>query len=231
MASPTVQARGESAVTTSGTTHAFTLPTGITAGDLLIAFLGFNAATTATWPGDWTALTSGSQARHLGYKVAAGGDSLSITSGASSKSSHLSWRITGHEAPATQAPEFTSATATSLTPDPPSITPTGGSKDYLILAMFRQAGEEADDDTWCNSAPTNYTNLIQVTSGIAGVASTNCSAAGAERQITTATEDPGTFSVDQSLVYHALTVAIHPAAATATSLIYRPEPLKELLRR
>lgn len=205
------------------------MPASISAGDLLIAFIGYNSATTATWPGDWTALTSGSQARHIGYKVAAGGDSLTITSGASVKSSSLSWRITGHADPGTQAPEFTSATATSANPDPPSISPTGGSKDYLILAMFRQAGEEADDDTWVTATPTNYGNLIQVTSGIAGAASTNCSAAAADRQVTTATEDPGTFTTAQSLVYHALTVAIHPGAAAAGSLIYESGMPRALL--
>lgn len=215
MASPVVAGRNESATTTAGTSHVVSLPGSIAAGDkLVIGLAGASSLGNLTASG-WTQTTGSGTTMRTMHRVADGseGATVTVTSSLSTRSAHVSYRITGAEDFATQAPEIQNAGGTSTTPDPPSNSPTGGSKDYLFLAMFRQEGEEADDDTWCNSAPTNYTNLLQKTCGTAGSAAANCSIASAERQVTTATEDPGTFSVDQSLAWTALTIAIHPPAA------------------
>ena len=111
-------------------------------------------------------------------------------------------------------PEYsTVATGTSNAPDPSTVTPAGGSAEYLWLAAFYMAGEEADDDTWCNSAPSTpgaFGNLTQKTTGTSGAASTNCEVAAADYTSTAASCDPGAFNTDQSLAWRAYTVAISP---------------------
>jgi hypothetical protein len=91
----------------------------------------------------------------------------------------------------------------------------------------RQDGEEADDDTWA-TAPTNYSGLLQKTCGIAGAASANVSVAMASRQLNGNSEDPGTWTLAQTLIVHFGTVVIHPAPP---SLAPPPPNATEFYRR
>jgi hypothetical protein len=80
------------------------------------------------------------------------------------------------------------------------------------------AGEEADDDTWGNTQPTNYTPNPprQKTAGTVG---TNLGGLilGAERLLTTGSaENPGTFNVDSSAAYRGQTILIPPAPRALT---------------
>lgn len=216
MASPSVTARTETAPA-AGTS--LTLNFAQVTGERVVIFLALSdtAQALSTVGDGFTNLTNTNATFHILTKVLDGseGGNVVVTVGASTKAASLAYNISGHDADT--APEFsTVATGTSTGPDPGSLTPTGGGKDYLWLAAFRQNGEEADDDTWCNSAPTNYTNLIQKTTGIGGVASTNGSVASAERALTAATEDPGVFNTDQSLAWRAYTVAVYPMPSEPT---------------
>ena len=87
------------------------------------------------------------------------------------------------------------------------------------------AGEEADDDTWGNTPPTNYTPSPPRQKAC-GTAGTNLGGLilAAERALTTGSaENPGTFGVDVSAGWRAQTIMIHPpGGAAATSLIYSP---------
>lgn len=215
MAFPVVQATNEASTTTAGTAHTVNLPASIAAGDLLLVFFGIGstAATLDAITG-WTELVDVSTANDLKIlaRTADGseGATLSVTTSASTKHSSIAYRISGAETVATRAPELsTVATGTSTGPDPTTCTPTGGAKDYLWIAAFALAGEEADDDTWCNSAPTNYTNLLQKAAGVAGT-NIGVEVATAERQLNAASEDPNAFNVDVSFAWRAYTVAVHP---------------------
>ncbi len=212
-ASPTVVQRTETPITTSATSLTITFTQ--TSGNLVVIFLGLNdtAQALSTVGDSFTNLTNTNATFHILYKKLDGseGGDVIVTVATTTRAAAIAYNIQGAEDPGTQAPEFsTVATGTSLTPDPGSITPTGGTKDYLFLASFRQNGEEANDDTWCNTGPTNYTNLTATTAGIAGGANLNGSVCSAEFQATVSTEDPGTFNVDQSLAWRAYTVAVHP---------------------
>lgn len=196
-------------------------PAGVS-GQLTIAIIGTDGVPTLTWPTGYTEFFSQAAGGSFQIKGAyhqedgTEGTTFDITSSASEKWAAIVYSISGAANPATQAPEattFAGGTATT-TPDPPSITPTGGSKDYLFIAAVNNDGEEADDDTWGNTSPTSYTPSPprQKSTDIAGVASTNCSLETAERALTAATEDPGTFANDLSKTYHAATIAVHPPA-------------------
>ncbi len=221
MASPAVVSVTESNATADDTSPFTVSRAAGVFGQLTIAIIAVDGNPTLTWPAGYTQFAS--QLRSTGFGIYAAyhfedgseGTTFDITSSASEKWAAIVYSLSGAQHPGTQAPEATTVdgSAATTTPNPPSITPTGGSKDYLFIAAICQDGEEADDDTWGNTPPTNYTPSPprQKSTAVAGVATTNCSLTTAERALTTAgPEDPGTFSVDQSLTYVGLTIAVHP---------------------
>lgn len=203
MAFPTVAARAASQTSANVSNHTVSLPTGIQAGDLLLACLGFDnsGATPITWPSGWTKivdLTSGNTTFSVAWRKATGseGTSISVTSSVACRSGHSVLRITGARDPTIQAPQIATATGSSATPDPPLLTPTGGTKDYLWIA----AAEARNNIT---AGPANYSNLN------GGFDTVACKTA--ERSLTTSSEDPGTFTAATSVAWAAATIAVYPA--------------------
>jgi hypothetical protein len=217
MAFPVVEEAIENSTATAGTSHVINLPTA-TAGQLLLIILDKGSTSaTVNAHASLTELLDEASANglYIAYRWMDGteGASLTLTTSASTRSASFAYRISGAENPATQAPEIgTTSSGTSATPDPPSITPTGGAKDYLFIAFAGMAGEEADDDTWGNTPPTNYTPSPprQKSCGVAGV-NLGGLILSAERQLNAASDNPGTFGVDVSAAWRAQTIAIHPA--------------------
>lgn len=208
-ASPVVAATNTS--TSTGTTHTANLPSGIVSGNLLIVKIGCDGDPAITWTSTGfteffeKAFTGGAVIMALAYRQADGGEgsTIDITTDVAEKCAHLSYRITGAEDPATQVPEVsTGATGTSTTPDPDSLTPTGGSADFLWLAMHVHEGDATTD-----AFPASYSNGISIEEGSAGGAGLGS----AERQLTASSEDPATFTISGSEKWVAPTVAIHPS--------------------
>jgi len=204
---PTVAATNTSGQSSNVTSHTVNLPTGINAGDLLIVFFACDGDSTVTWPtgNGWASIfhQTNSVTLDVGYKIADGTEGATITvgTGASEQSAHISYRITGHNS--AQAPQVsTGATGTSASPNPNSLTPTGGAKDYLWIAV---EGNDDGRDT-ASAYPSNYTNgqtnPAGTTSGV--------NVAVARRQLNASSEDPGTFTIP-SEEWVACTVAVHPA--------------------
>ena len=229
MASPVVAGVTEGGLTAIGTSVAVTLPGSGSASDLYL-IIADKGSTSATWNAltDWTesldeALANGLViVRYTGTGVPS---NPTFTQSASTRTVWIAYRITGADKPT--APQIgTTGTGTSATPDPPSVTPTGGlSKDYLFIAFAGMAGEEADDDTWGNTPPTNYTPSPprQKTGGTTG---TNIGGLilSAERALTTgAAENPGTFGVDVSAAWRSQTIIIHPGN-TAGGVLFTVAP-------
>lgn len=214
---PVVETTAETAVTTAGTSHAITLPTGITSTDKVLIFMDIGS-TSATLNAltDWT--------EHLDEAVANGLKILeftgtgvpsnpTFTSSASTRSASIALRISGADR-ATAPTLATTATGTSATPDPPSVTPPS-TKNYLVVAFFGSAGEEADDDTWVNTPPTNYTPSPPLQKACGTVGTNLGGLIGlAYRQLNTGSaENPGTFSIDVSAAWRAQTILVHPGGA------------------
>ena len=208
----------ESATTTAGTSHTVTLPVNRVAGDLLVVLFSHAQAVTVNALDGWTELIDDGAANSIAvlYRYADGTEGTTITlTTASTKSASITYRFSGADHPTVTAPVIsTVATGTSNAPDPGGCDP-GTSRDHLWLTFFVNAGEEADDDTWCNNAATNYANLLQKTTAIALTATTNCSLASCTRTATASSEDAAwpSGSTDQSLAWRAWTVAIPPASA------------------
>jgi hypothetical protein len=213
---PVVETTAESSVNTAGTSHAVTLPSGMADTDLILITMDIGS-TSATLNAltDWGEILDESSAnglKILRYTGTGVPGNPTFTSSASTRSASIAWRISGADKSIT--PQIgTTATASSATPDPPSVTPTGGvTKSYLFIAFYGAAGEEGDDDTWSDTPPTNYgpTPPLQKACGTAG---TNLGGmiAAAYRQLSTGSaEDPGTFAKDVSASWRAQTIIVHP---------------------
>ena len=219
MAFPVVQEAIESSTPTAGTSHIVTLPTA-TAGQLLIIIIDIGS-TAATWNAlaDLTELLDEGVANglYIAYRWMDGTEpaSYTLTSSASTRSAHIAYRLSGTENPATQAPQIaTTATGTSATPDPPASATPGSTKDFLFIAFYGAAGEEADDDTWSDTPPTSYTPSPPRQKAC-GVAGTNLGGmiAAAERALNTGlAQNPGTFAKDVSVAWRAQTIMVHPVS-------------------
>lgn len=220
MASPVVAEVIESSTPTAGTSHVCTHPT-VVAGQLWILLLDKGStAATVNAHADWTELLDENSANglYIAYRWTTGseGASTTLVTSANTRSAQMIYRITGAENPATTAPQIgTTATGTSATPDPPASATPPSSKDYLFITFFGNAGEEADDDTWVNTPPTNYTPSPPRQKAC-GVAGTNLGGmiGAAERAITTGVaQNPGTFGVDVSTAWRAQTITVHPSTS------------------
>ena len=214
---PTVEATNESSTNTAGTSHTVSLPSGGGASDMFMILMDIGStAATLNALTDWAEVLDENSANGLKilYYTGAGIPSNpTFTSSASTRDASISLRISGADKLTT--PQIgTTGTGTSATPDPPTVTPTGSVvKDYLFIAMAGMAGEEADDDTWGNSSPANYSPSVPLQKSC-GTVGTNLGGLllVAHRQLNTGSaEDPGTFGVDVSAAWRSQTIIVHPA--------------------
>jgi len=197
------------------------MPAACASGKLLIVFFGSDGTENVGWPVGWTELGQSAVAPtvSIGYKQSAGteaGGTITVTTPSIEHSSHISWCVDNAIAVATQPPEITTwyAAATG-NPDPPSITPTGGAKDYLYVAVAGGDSGSITIDAYPASYGDNNTNV----GGAAGDASGHIAVA--SRTLNAASADPGVFDFSiESSVVSATTIAIHPASAVAT---YTPQ--------
>jgi hypothetical protein len=224
VASPAVASITEGGLTATGTSLPVTLPAG--GGDRssgvehIVIIAKGSGSNTIDALANWTELLDENVASGLAiihYTGSGAPGNPTFTQSATSRSVWGAYRITGADGAIT--PQVgTTATGTSTTPDPPSVTVTGGPKDILAIACFSITGavEVADTDILVTTFPTNYTDgQIEKTGGTTG---TNLSGGlgAAARQVSAASsENPGTFTQDASRGWRAQTVVVHPAAAVA----------------
>jgi hypothetical protein len=193
------------------------MPPGIVAGDLLIAYTSADAnATVAAGGGEgWTSITdtsNGSAVRlKVHAKIATGSDALTLTLGSAVDSATYVERITNHGVSnvATHIEVGTAATGTSTTPDPPSVTPSS-SKTWLVVAC----NASDDDDNATTYWPTGYVPLAQTESGSS--TSSAMMQVACDVQATGSAIDPGAFALAASEEWVAQTFLIPPATGGAT---------------
>ena len=112
------------------------------------------------------------------------------------------YRITGHNAHELS----TQAQNTDANPDPSSLNPTGwGTENTLWLAVANRC----DDSSAITAYPTNYTNGTDTIAD--GGANKSAGVESARRELNAASEDPGTFTIDESEAWIAHTIGIEPS--------------------
>lgn len=209
---PTVQT---TATSTNGETasHTVNLPSGIASGDLLIIALAVDGNPTITWPSGWTqfganVIPAAEHTLATAYRNANGteGATTTVTTSVNEKSAAIVWRITGNDS-ATAPERSTGVAIDNADADPDALTPTGGAKDYLWLAVGGNTGGAF------LTAPTNYVNLLFAVSG-GGTSASQVAVGGAWRQLNAASENPGAFDHDRNnFDASAATIAVYPAGA------------------
>lgn len=217
MAFPVVESTATTGRTAAETTSPVTFPATISANALIVCIARAAVAGAIGWPVDWVELVEDSSdasddVTAIAYFTAVGnedGTTFNVTHG-SGKSAYIVYSITGAEAPATQAPQISAvAIGTSTLPDPASLTPTGGAKDYLWIWLGGWEGEQTSPPA---GAPTNYTAPGGASTGTGGVVATNCRVASARRALNAASEDPPLWTISVSDDWAAWTMAVHPAS-------------------
>jgi hypothetical protein len=154
-------------------------------------------------------------------KVAAGTESGTTPTWVASTATTAVWqviRVTG--AHASTASEVTTASGDATAANPPSITPSGGANDYLVIAV---AGHAAVSAAAFTAGPSGYSGFLNSGASSGGSA---VSIATATKQLSSATtEDPGTFTAGGSnRFWAAATIAVYPSGGggggTPTNLFF-----------
>lgn len=208
---------------TGASTHAVNMPSGVSAGDLLIVYFACrndNGDSLAVTSGtDWVKLAENREGTDFLQaawfaKVATGsGDNLTIDSGnAAGDVVAISLRITDHGVsdPSTDLTVSADFEAGDATADPANCNP-GVAADYLWLEGAAGHGSVITNATYWS---TNYTGVAQLRSAL-----TNAVVAGvAYRQLNAASEDPGamTHTAFDGSVAH--TLAVPPISAPSTKV-------------
>lgn len=192
---PAIAARsqgGTSAVDT--TSHSITLPSGISAGDLLIVVFSVDGAPTVSVNtgvsgSNWNKLGQDSNSTTVTgaifWKVAEGSDALTLTTSSAEQSTHICFRITG-VMPGLTDISGTSANGSSTNGNPPDHTPPNGTQNYLSIATL-----STDAQVVATAAGASYVNLTTQTAAGANGASTSV----ADRTLSGASsENPSPFT-------------------------------------
>lgn len=228
MAFPSVEATGGGVGTSPVTDATCPCPATVNAGDLLILWHRAGTGGSLTFPSGFQTLVNASPDTSddqvgLAWKKAdgtEGGTTLHITQ-ASSKYVNLLFRISGAADPDSQPPQIsTVATGTNSSPDPTSLSPTGGAKDYLWFWLGSWEGEQTSPPS---GFPTNYsTGPYADSTGTGGQTATNCRYAATHRQANAASEDPGSWGLSGPAPWTAYTLAVHPVPPQTRALAATP---------
>lgn len=200
MAFPVVEGTNTSGQSTNTTSHTIALPAGIVAGETLITYLCAQGISALTFPAGWTLLNIGQGGGFdmvfIHYRKAVGSDAdPAVTWTGSQSVSTNSYRISGATDPDVTPPD---AAHTNSGLDCPSLSPAGGSKEYLWIVGFGLTGDRVE------IPPSPYATKIRF-------ASPSMTMATARRTLEAATENPGLWtrqaSGDQETVS---TLAVQP---------------------
>ena len=186
------------------------MPSGITAGELLVMVLVLSEGGPRTPPSGWTEIfdanfNASSAQIYACAKIAAGSETATRPSGTSGSYAGTVFRVSGADTSSTVANAIAAsanATGSSSAPNPANLTPSGGAQDYLWFAIF---GNETSNTVL--GYPTNFSGGRVVSGSLLLALS--------DRQQNAASQDPGTFSTLISNPWGAVTLGIRPATASA----------------
>lgn len=209
MAFPIIQSTN---VTDNGanTSHPINMPAGISVGDLLIVFFATDGDNTITNWGGFSELDQQDDGKDIfgaiGYKIAVGSDTLTITTSVLEPSSAIMYRIDGWES--SFIPEISIyATSTTIYPNSLILTPSWVQDDTLWITTCMY-----DSNSIITAYPTNY-SLSQLNEK--GGAAQDCGVGVAGYNLNASSQNPDSFTLDDAEQWVAWTIAIAPSGATA----------------
>jgi hypothetical protein len=216
MAFPTVESITPTDFDLDGTTHNVTLPTPISAGDLLLALCAFDLTVTYTTPTGWHDFgefhADDNPATRIFGLIAVGtedGAVVNFATDASERGGITVYRISGTHDVIADVVEFSGLDIASPI-DPPSLTPSWGADDTLWIVAAANSSSSASSPT---AAPASYGSFTAAGS-LPLTGGSDAAVWSAHRQANTATENPAAFTGGTG---YAVTIAVQPAqAATGT---------------
>jgi len=208
MTAPTVAQTASTLITTGATTHAVNLPTGGAGRVAVVVGVGRNMATPGVgWPdGTWNeradvqVLTPTGEGLAVAYKdyASAPPSTINITTTNTTRCIAYAFRCTGYD-----AASVIEVATTLSTSDPPSLAPSWGSDDCVVITACVQ---DADYDA-ANAAWPYASNQLRANTGISwlGVCSTTATAS---------SFDPSTWSAAEQS-FAVATIAVRGVSAAS----------------
>lgn len=205
----------------NGTSHTVAIPDGAASGKRVEVWFSSDGNPTitlptgSTWTRYFTDVTVSDATLSVFYRDLDGtegfsgtGDTISVSTSVTERTAHASYLISGHDTGT--APEGTSSTGTSETPDPPNLDPAGWASEeslWICGAGLRFAGS-------FTAAPANYTNLLNLQTAGADAGATIGSA---RRILDASAENPGGFTQNGGSMLWVAGTTVHRPAAGGTS--------------
>ena len=218
MAFPQTSSPATTQFAANSTSHNVALPATVNAGDLLLLHIMLEGPSSFTaTPSGWTQLAQYADST-LGFacyaKVAdgsEGGGAAGFTTSSGSNGAAHCYRITDWYGSIAGVEASSLSFGGSAVPNPGSLTASWGSADNLWFAL---AGG-VDDDQAFTAAPSSYTSLVSTISG--GGTNNGGEAGSARRELASDTDNPGSFTLQSTENWEALTVVVRPAAAVLSA--------------
>lgn len=188
-------------------------PPGMKIGETILAWVSVADVADITWPSGWTELTetdcSTTNTLSIAWHKVDGseGKTFRITLDAVEEGVLLSCiRITNAADPTVTPPEVATATGTSTNPDPPSISPTGGSAKYMVLTIVGTDGYKYAS-VWSDLTPyyqtTDYDGLYTSLHSAIGWVESDAI-------------NPSAYTIAASEEWVAATVVVYPADSASS---------------
>ena len=192
-----------------GTSHSINMPTGLSAGDLILVFFASDGVpaisiNTGVSGNNWTI-----EADHVSgtaasgaviWKIAEGSDALTLTTDAAQQTKANAYGLSGVDA--SDPITVTEAAGNNVSPNPPSNTGLLGAVDYLWFAVAA-----IDSYITISAVPTDFDNLLSTNYNIGG----SCSINSAYRYHNTASAyDPDVFTSSGGDEWVTFTVIVNP---------------------
>jgi len=218
MAAPTLVAASTANQTSAGTSHAINLPATVSAGNRLVCIVGMNDnpanANTFSWPAGWTELfdqVSLDLSVSAAWKIAdgtEGGTTVTVTSTSTEKVSGKSWCFSGAGTVYATAGSISS----TANPNPPSLTPAGGSGDYHWIAV-----DAHKTNNNVSVYPTGYSNTGVFRPNV--LAGDDCTLAwGTKTATSVSSEDPSAFTISSAIGACGVTFGVIASVPTIDSI-------------
>jgi hypothetical protein len=205
---PVVEAFSHGETAGGSTSHVMTLPTGIQAGDYLIAITCTknNGGTTSNFPTGWVNIAATDVGgvdgtARVWYKIADGTEGSTVT--ATGSNTWVAYHIYRLSSAAGTPVAASTGTGFFTNPNPPNLVSGFGAVDTLWLAA----------DFWNNGSATQTAYPSTYTNGSFDQSGSNPPAVGsARKQTTAASEDPGAFTLTVGPWAVAMTIGIKGGA-------------------
>jgi len=208
------------------TSSIISLPSGILAGDLLVAFVAHHVRRTSSWPAGWTEIaddfasgTLGDGAASIGWRLADGatdGTTVTVTSSDKTYSSGAVVQIRGADTttPILELPAKAYSTGTT-SHDPPAVSPSWGTAGHTFfinaaLGTFASGTSGTVDDVTSCTPGVGYNNLGYGYNDT-GTGDQRTVAALAYKVAISSIEDPAAWTIlDDNMDIQSYTIAVQP---------------------